>query len=245
MKSVYVGNLPYATTEDELRKMFADFGQVLGARIKTDRDTGRPLGYGFVQMDDADADKAIEELNGKEIEGRPLRVNESREKVGDSPAGRFGDRPPRRDFQPRENRFGDRGDRPPRRDFQPRENRFGDRPRDFQPRENRFGDRPRDFQPRENRFNHDFQPRRSFDNDMSNTYNPADDDFDMDYNDDGNTSSFSHDFGGDDRPRRRSFQKQNRPRRDFRDTDRPRRPFMKQEGRKRKYRPNDDFDQED
>ena len=121
MKSVYVGNLPYATTDNELKALFEPFGTVYGARIKTDRDTGRPLGYGFVQMEDADAAKAIAALDGKEHAGRNLRVNESREKApGDRPPFRRegnehsprpgGDRPPfRRDFTP--------GSRPPHRDF--------------------------------------------------------------------------------------------------------------------------------
>ena len=103
MKSVYVGNLPYATTDTELKALFEPFGTVYSARIKTDRDTGRPLGYGFVQMEDAAATQAIQALDGKEHAGRSLRVNESREK---SPS----DRPPRRDFGT------GRGDRPPRRE---------------------------------------------------------------------------------------------------------------------------------
>ena len=107
MKSVYVGNLPYATTDSELKALFEPFGTVYSARIKTDRDTGRPLGYGFVQMEDAAAAQAIQALDGKEHAGRNLRVNESREKT---PSG---DRPPRR-----EGGF-DRGNRPPRRDFNP------------------------------------------------------------------------------------------------------------------------------
>ena len=109
MKSVYVGNLPFATTDAELKALFEPFGTVYSARIKTDRDTGRPLGYGFVQMEDAAAAQAIQALDGKEHAGRSLRVNESREK---SPS----DRPPRRDFgsAPRPG-----FDRPPRRDYNP------------------------------------------------------------------------------------------------------------------------------
>ena len=112
MKSVYVGNLPYATTDNELKALFEPFGTVISARIKTDRDTGRPLGYGFVQMEDAAAAQAIQALDGKEHAGRNLRVNESREKT---PSG---DRPPRREFgsdRPPRREFG--SDRPPRRDF--------------------------------------------------------------------------------------------------------------------------------
>ena len=112
MKSVYVGNLPYATTDNELKALFEPFGTVISARIKTDRDTGRPLGYGFVQMEDAAAAQAIQALDGKEHAGRNLRVNESRERT---PSG---DRPPRREFgsdRPPRREFG--ADRPPRRDF--------------------------------------------------------------------------------------------------------------------------------
>lgn len=128
MKSVYVGNLPYATTDNELKALFEPFGTVLGARIKTDRDTGRPLGYGFVQMDDADAAKAIQALDGKEYAGRSLRVNESRERTsapGDRPRRPFGDRP-KRDFNdrgparpPRRDFSESPADRPPRREFKP------------------------------------------------------------------------------------------------------------------------------
>ena len=129
MKSVYVGNLPYATTDNELKALFEPFGTVAGARIKTDRETGRPLGYGFVQMDDAAAARAIEALNGKEYSGRNLRVNESRER-----SAAPGERPPRRPFGNRPKRdFNDRGPaRPPRREFS--ENP-GERPprRDFKP----------------------------------------------------------------------------------------------------------------
>ena len=116
MKSVYVGNLPYATTDTELKALFEPFGTVYSARIKTDRDTGRPLGYGFVQMEDAAAVQAIQALDGKEYAGRSLRVNESREK---SPS----DRSPRRDFgagrgdRPLRREGGFSSDRPPRRDF--------------------------------------------------------------------------------------------------------------------------------
>lgn len=77
MKSIYVGNLPFSTTEDELRELFTDFGTVHEARLMMDRDTGRPRGFGFVQMEDADADAAIRALNGKDLGGRALRINEA------------------------------------------------------------------------------------------------------------------------------------------------------------------------
>ena len=79
-KKLYVGNLPYNTAEDELREMFGEHGNVLSVDILIDRNTGRSRGFGFVEMDDADADKAIDAVNGKEMDGRPLRVNEARER---------------------------------------------------------------------------------------------------------------------------------------------------------------------
>lgn len=79
-KRIYVGNLPYSTTEDELREVFGEHGSVVSVDILLDRNTGRSRGFGFVEMEDADADKAIQNLNGKEMDGRPLRVNEARER---------------------------------------------------------------------------------------------------------------------------------------------------------------------
>ncbi|MCK5849694.1 MAG: RNA-binding protein [Kiritimatiellae bacterium] len=79
-KRIYVGNLPYNTAEDELREMFGEHGNVLSVDILIDRNTGRSRGFGFVEMDDADADKAIDAVNGKDMDGRPLRVNEARER---------------------------------------------------------------------------------------------------------------------------------------------------------------------
>ena len=79
-KRIYVGNLPYSTTEDELREVFGEHGNVNSVDILLDRNTGRSRGFGFVEMDDGDADKAIDALNGKEMDGRPLRVNVARER---------------------------------------------------------------------------------------------------------------------------------------------------------------------
>ncbi len=77
--NIYVGNLPYRMTEDELREAFAAYGEVTSARVITDRESGRSKGFGFVEMADSnDAQSAIDELNGKEMQGRPLRVNEAR-----------------------------------------------------------------------------------------------------------------------------------------------------------------------
>lgn len=80
MKKIYVGNLPWKTDDAELQEMFSAIGTVHSAVVITDRDTGRSRGFGFVEMDDADADRAIDELNGKEQGGRPLRVNEAQER---------------------------------------------------------------------------------------------------------------------------------------------------------------------
>ena len=80
MKKIYVGNLPWSTTEADLRDMFATFGEVLSSAVITDRDTGRSRGFGFVEMEQADAEKAIAELDGREFSGRALRVNEAQDK---------------------------------------------------------------------------------------------------------------------------------------------------------------------
>lgn len=76
---IYVGNLNFRSTEDEIRDLFGEFGQVDEVALINDRDTGRPRGFGFVTMPDDDCGrKAIEELNGKEVAGRALTVNEAR-----------------------------------------------------------------------------------------------------------------------------------------------------------------------
>ena len=76
--NIYVGNLSYSTTSDELERLFSEHGQVDSAAVIMDRDTGRSRGFGFVEMPDADARKAIEALNGTDIGGRKLNVNEAR-----------------------------------------------------------------------------------------------------------------------------------------------------------------------
>jgi RNA recognition motif-containing protein len=81
MVNIYVGNLPYNTTETDLESTFAEFGAVSRAKVVTDRDTGRSRGFGFVEMvNDDEAHKAIEELNGSDMDGRKLVVNEARPK---------------------------------------------------------------------------------------------------------------------------------------------------------------------
>ncbi|MDX1766011.1 MAG: RNA-binding protein [Candidatus Saccharimonadales bacterium] len=77
--NLFVGSLPFSTTDDELKAHFEQAGTVVSARVITNRDTGRSKGFGFVEMgSEEEAKKAIEELNGKELEGRPLVVNEAR-----------------------------------------------------------------------------------------------------------------------------------------------------------------------
>lgn len=77
--NIYVGNLSYQMTEEELEETFSTFGTVKSAKIIFDRETNRSKGFGFVEMDsDEAATKAIEELNNKEVGGRNLRVNEAR-----------------------------------------------------------------------------------------------------------------------------------------------------------------------
>jgi RNA recognition motif-containing protein len=86
---VFVGNLSFDVTEDQLRTVFEEGGrQVTSVSIVVDRDTGRPRGFGFVEMgSDADAQAAIRALNGKEMGGRPLTVNEARERQPRSGGG--------------------------------------------------------------------------------------------------------------------------------------------------------------
>jgi cold-inducible RNA-binding protein len=80
-KKVYVGNLPFQTTEDDLNNLFSQVGQVESVSIITDRDTGRSKGFGFVSMDSEAADKAIAQFNGTDFNGRALTVNEARPMV--------------------------------------------------------------------------------------------------------------------------------------------------------------------
>jgi len=93
MKNLYVGNLPHSTTETELRTLFETHGAVEKITLVTDRDTGRSRGFGFVEMANvSEADKAIAALNGKELGGRTLTINEAKPK-SERPGGggqRFG-----------------------------------------------------------------------------------------------------------------------------------------------------------
>ena len=92
-KRIYVGNLSYQTTEGDLSNLFEQVGQVESVNIITDRDTGRSKGFGFVEMGNDDADKAIAQFNGTELNGRALTVNEARpreERSGGGGRGGYG-----------------------------------------------------------------------------------------------------------------------------------------------------------
>ncbi len=82
MKNIFVGNLSFAATEDTIRSLFETHGSVGRVNIVTDRDTGQPRGFGFVEMaNDAEGEKAIAALNGVDVDGRTLNVNEARPKA--------------------------------------------------------------------------------------------------------------------------------------------------------------------
>ncbi|NQU16966.1 MAG: RNA-binding protein [Candidatus Saganbacteria bacterium] len=80
MKSIFVGNLPWSVKDADLEAKFAEFGQVNSARIITDKMTGKPRGFGFVDMEDADAQKAIDALQGYQWDGREITCNEAKPK---------------------------------------------------------------------------------------------------------------------------------------------------------------------
>ena len=80
MTKIYVGNLPFSATESEVRDLFAQHGTVESVALPTDRETGRPRGFGFVEMPQADAQRAMQALNGFNMGGRPLRVNEAQDR---------------------------------------------------------------------------------------------------------------------------------------------------------------------
>jgi RNA recognition motif-containing protein len=80
MKKIYVGNLPFSASEEEVRELFEQYGTVHSVKLITDRDTGRPRGFGFVEMDNDDANAAIAALNGTDLGGRTLRVSQARER---------------------------------------------------------------------------------------------------------------------------------------------------------------------
>jgi RNA recognition motif-containing protein len=85
---LYVGNLPFTATEDAVRALFASHGNVDKVSLITDRDTGRPRGFGFVEMANADASRAMQALNGQDFGGRQLKINEAQDKGGGGGGGR-------------------------------------------------------------------------------------------------------------------------------------------------------------
>ncbi|MGA2116422.1 MAG: RNA-binding protein [Bryobacteraceae bacterium] len=88
MKNIYVGNLSFGATEESVRALFETYGAVDRVNIVTDRDTGRPRGFGFVEMaNDAEGSKAIAGVNGKDLDGRTLNVNEARPKTDRASGG--------------------------------------------------------------------------------------------------------------------------------------------------------------
>lgn len=128
-KKIYVGNLSYTTSDETLKTTFEGYGTILSATVIMDRVTGQSKGFGFVEFeDDGSAEKAIAGLNGRELDGRRIRVSVAEER----PPRRerqFGDRPPReRSFGDRERRehrgFGRGENRAPRRDFAQNSNEY-------------------------------------------------------------------------------------------------------------------------
>lgn len=84
--NIYVGNLPYSVTDDDLRAAFAEFGDVASAKIIMDRYSGRSKGFGFVEMDnDTDAENAIKSLDNSDMQGRKLRVNQAKPRTDKQP----------------------------------------------------------------------------------------------------------------------------------------------------------------
>ena len=94
VKNLYVGNLPFGTTSSDLEQVFGQYGTVVKAQIITDRETGQPRGFGFVEMSDG-AERAISQLDGKEFGGRTLKVNEARPREDRGGGGGGGGRRPR------------------------------------------------------------------------------------------------------------------------------------------------------
>jgi RNA recognition motif-containing protein len=91
VKNIFVGNLDFAATESSIRALFAPYGNVERVNLVTDRDTGRSRGFAFVEMTEAaEADRAIAGLNGRELDGRSLNVNEARPKTEGGGRGGFG-----------------------------------------------------------------------------------------------------------------------------------------------------------
>ncbi|MEM1205574.1 MAG: RNA-binding protein [Acidobacteriota bacterium] len=89
-KRIYVGNLPFSSTEDEVKQLFEEYGSVTSVSLIEDRETGRPRGFGFVEMEDDDAaDNAISALDGTSLGGRNLKINEARPRGGGGGGGGY------------------------------------------------------------------------------------------------------------------------------------------------------------
>ena len=89
MKTIYVGNLPFEASEEDVQQLFSQYGEVAKVSLVKDRETGNPRGFGFVEMPPEDVAKAVDALDGVDFGGRSLRVNEARDR---------GARPPRREW---------------------------------------------------------------------------------------------------------------------------------------------------
>ena len=89
MTKLYVGNLPFTVTEEAVRNLFAPHGTVEKISLINDRDTGRPRGFGFVEMSNADASRAMQALHGQDFSGRPLKINEAQDKPRSSGNSRY------------------------------------------------------------------------------------------------------------------------------------------------------------
>jgi RNA recognition motif-containing protein len=87
LKKLYVGNLPFSATEDEITQMFGEHGTVHSVALINDRETGRPRGFGFVEVDDDALQTMVQNLDGKEMGGRALRVNEAQDRRGGGGGG--------------------------------------------------------------------------------------------------------------------------------------------------------------
>jgi RNA recognition motif-containing protein len=93
---LYVGNLPFSATEETVRALFTPHGTVESISLITDRDTGQARGFGFVEMSNADASRAMQALNGQDFGGRALKINEAQDKARSGGGGGGGNRGPRR-----------------------------------------------------------------------------------------------------------------------------------------------------
>ena len=89
MTTIYVGNLPFSANEADIRVLFERYGKVDSIKLVNDRETGRPRGFGFVEMPSAETQAAIGALNGYEMDGRALRVNEAQERTPRPPGGGY------------------------------------------------------------------------------------------------------------------------------------------------------------